>query len=345
MSEGQRQGDGGALVQAGAGGGGVSTMLTGDAADQEESEASAFDTQHGAAGDSIEAAEDALVLVGRQSKAGVRDVKSGPGVARDCERATDVNAFGRVFDCVVEKIEDGGADVFGDAENSQANTAGNRVERDGIRGKVVALEGDGDGIGDEGLEVDEGTVLLALALTQLAGFKYLLDGGEEAVGVGEHDFVELLTLGLVDVAALESLEVEPHGGDGCFEFVSDGVEEGVLTLVPANLADEKDGVEHDSGDEHGEEDDAQDREGDGALVEDDPADIEGDGEADKDDAEGNEECDGSAPASDVHGSLWGSIAVASRAERDKSWTRQELNQDACNSQLAISRAVSRVGFD
>ena len=56
---------------------------------------------------------------------------------------------------------------------------------------------------DEGAEVDDGAVLLAVTLAELSGFEYLLDGGEEPVGVGEHDSVELLALGLFDGATLE----------------------------------------------------------------------------------------------------------------------------------------------
>src|SRR5579871_131847 len=100
-----------------------------------------------------------------------------------------------------------------------------------------------------------------MLLAKLTGFEDLFDGGEEAVGVGEHDGVELLALGLVDGAALEGFEVEADAGDGGLEFVGDGVEEGVLTLVAADLADEEDGVEDDSGDEEGEENDAEDGEG------------------------------------------------------------------------------------
>jgi hypothetical protein len=95
---------------------------------------------------------------------------------------------------------------------------------------------------------------------EFAGFEDLLDGAEEAVGVGEHDAVELLALGFGDVAALEGFEVEADGGDGGFELVGDGVEEGVLALVAADFADEEDGVEDDAGDQQGEEDDAEDEE-------------------------------------------------------------------------------------
>ncbi len=82
--------------------------------------------------------------------------------------------------------------------------------------------------------------------------------------------------------------------------MGDGVEEGVLALVAADLANEKDGVEDDAGDENSEEDDAEDEERKMALVVDDPGDVEEDGKAGKQNAECDEECDGSAASSDVH---------------------------------------------
>lgn len=85
--------------------------------------------------------------------------------------------------------------------------------------------------------------------------------------------------------------------------MGDGVEEGVLALVTANLADEEDGVEDDPRDQDGEEDDADDEIGKSALMEDDPGDIEGDGEADEEDAQGDEGSDGSSASGNVH-SLW-----------------------------------------
>ncbi len=248
-------------------------MLAGDVADEEEAEAGALDLDGVAAGDAVEAVEDALVLVGWEAEAGVGDAEGGPGVVGDGEGAADVDSAGGVFDGVVEEVEDGGAEVFGDALDVEADGAGDGLEDDAVGWEVVALEGDVDAVGDEGGEVDEGAVLLAMFLAELAGFEDLLDGGEEAVGVGEHDGVELLALGLVDGAALEGFEVEADAGDGGLELVGDGVEEGVLTLVAADFADEEDGVEDDAGDEEREENDAEDGEGDGALVEEDPGDF------------------------------------------------------------------------
>ena len=56
-------------------------VLAGDAADQEEAEAGAFDLDRVAAGDAIEALEDAFELVGRKADAGVGDGERDLGVA------------------------------------------------------------------------------------------------------------------------------------------------------------------------------------------------------------------------------------------------------------------------
>ena len=144
-------------------------------------------------------------------------------------------------------------------------------------------------------------MILTAAGAQFASLEDHLYGGEEAVGVGEHDLVEVLALGFRDVAALERFEVEADGGDGSLELVGDGVEERVLALVAADLADQEDGVEDDSGDEQAEQDNADDEQGEAAFVEDDPGDVEGDEAADEEGSEGDREGDSSASSGDVHG--------------------------------------------
>jgi hypothetical protein len=212
-----------------------------------------------------------------------------------------VDGFGGVLDGVVEEVEDRGAEVFWDAADVEADAEGDGDELDCAGGEVVALEGDVDAVGDEGGEFEEGAGVAAAADAELASFEDLLDGGEEAVGVGEHDVVELLALVGGEVAGLEGLEVEADGGDGGFELVGNGVEEGVLALVAAELADEEDGVEDDAGDEDTEEDEAEDKQGDTALGEEDPGDVEGDEAADEQNAQGDGEGDGAAASGEVHG--------------------------------------------
>jgi hypothetical protein len=82
--------------------------------------------------------------------------------------------------------------------------------------------------------------------------------------------------------------------------VRDGIEEGIVLLVPADLTHQKDGVQHHAGDDQQEEDDAEDREDAHPPVEDNPADVERDGNRDKTDAEDGEE-DHLSPAAANHG--------------------------------------------
>ena len=182
-------------------------------------------------------------------------------------------------------------------------------------GEVVAQEGDGDAVCDQRGELEEDAVLGA-AGAEFAGLEDLLDGGEETVGVGQHDLVELVALGFGDGVALEGFEVEAEGCDGGLELVGDGVEEGVLTLVAADLADQEDGVEDDAGGDQAKEDEADDEQGDAALVEDDPGDVECDEAADDEDAEGDGKGDGSAASVDVHGVI---RAGAGRISGARGW--------------------------
>ena len=139
-------------------------MLTSNRTNEEETEAGALDLDGVAAGNTIKAIEDAFVLVGRKAETAVGNAECDPGVARDGEGAAYVDSAGGVFDGIVEEVEDGGAEIFGDALDVESDCAGDRLENDAVGFEVVALEGDGDAIGDEGCEVDEGAVLLAVAL-------------------------------------------------------------------------------------------------------------------------------------------------------------------------------------
>jgi hypothetical protein len=210
-----------------------------------------------------------------------------------------MNAIGGVFYGVVEDVVQGDAEVLGDADGTQAHGAGGGFEHDAVGREVVPLQGDGDAVGQERLQVDGGAVQLAMPLAKFAGLQDLLDGAQQAVGVGEHDLVELLALSLFDGAALQGFEIEADACDGGLQLVGDGVEEGVLALVAADLADEEDGVEDDARDQQSEEDEAENGKGDGALVKDDPGALR-DGEADEKDAERDEGGDGSAASGDVH---------------------------------------------
>ena len=67
-------------------------VLAGDGADEEEADAGALDADGVAAGDAVEALEDALELVGREADAGIGDGECDVGVADDGDGAVDVDA-------------------------------------------------------------------------------------------------------------------------------------------------------------------------------------------------------------------------------------------------------------
>src|SRR5208283_2296108 len=266
----------------------------------EEAEAGAADARGVASGDAVEALEDAFELVGGDADTAVGDGEGDVAVVDDGERAEDADGFRGVLDGVVEEVEDCGAEVLGDGADVQADFAGDGGELDGHGGEVVAQQGDVDAVGDQRGELEQDAVLGA-AGAEFAGLENLLDGGEETVGVCQHDLVELLALGFGDFVALQGLEVEAEGCDGGLELVGDGVEEGVLALVAADLADQEDGVEDDSGDEQGEDNEAENDGGDSSLVENDPGDVVGDEAADDQHPEGDGKGNGSVSSVDVHG--------------------------------------------
>ena len=63
-----------------------------------------------------------------------------------------------------------------------------------------------------------------------SGAQDLLDGGEQAVAVGQHGAVELLALLFVDGARLQGFQIQADGGDRGLQLVRDGVDEGVVLL-------------------------------------------------------------------------------------------------------------------
>jgi len=114
-------------------------VLAGDGADQEEAETGALDLDCVAAGDSVEAFEDAFEVVGCKTEAVVRDGEGDLRVAEDGDGTEDVDAMGRILYRVVENVEDGGAKVFGDGADVETDAEGNRRELDRVGKGVYAV--------------------------------------------------------------------------------------------------------------------------------------------------------------------------------------------------------------
>src|SRR5438132_270778 len=93
---------------------------------------------------------------------------------------------------------------------------------------------------DDGSEIDFLPVAFVGQMARFASLQNLLDGAEQAIGIFEHDPIELTALRFIDRAGLQSLEIETNAGDWRFEFVRDGVEEAVLAFIATNFAHDED---------------------------------------------------------------------------------------------------------
>ena len=100
--------------------------------------------------------------------------------------------------------------------------------------------------------------------------------------------VELLALGLIDGARLQSFQIQPDGRDRSLQLVGDGIDEGVVLFVAADFAHQKDGVEHDAATDHQHQQDAQNQQDAVPPVQQEPADVENQEDGDQPDAERDE---------------------------------------------------------
>ena len=82
-----------------------------------------------------------------------------------------------------------------------------------------------------------------------AGAQHLIDRVQQPVAVLEHDAVELAPLVLVELARLQRLQVQADRRDRRLQLVGDGVDEGVVLLVAADLAHQEDRVQDEAGDD------------------------------------------------------------------------------------------------
>ena len=122
-----------------------------------------------------------------------------------------------------------------------------------------------------------------------AGAQHLLDGVLQAIGILQHDAIELLALRVADLARLQRLEVQADRRDRRLQLVRDRVEEAVLLFGDAHFADQEHRVDDEARDDQGEGDDAEHERRDAPPVHQDPADVEGNGCGDENDAEDDED--------------------------------------------------------
>src|SRR5258708_16714457 len=93
---------------------------------------------------------------------------------------------------------------------------------------------------------------------------------QQALGIEQHQLVELSPLRFSYLESLQSLKVEPDGRDRRLQFMSDRVDETVVLLVATNFTDEKNRIEDEAGDDGAKKKDAKKNFDALAPVEDDP---------------------------------------------------------------------------
>src|SRR6266436_6363634 len=94
---------------------------------------------------------------------------------------------------------------------------------------------------------------------------------QQALGIEQHQLVELPPLRFSDFESLQSLQVEPDGRDRRLQFMGDRVDEAVMLLVAANFTDEENRIEDEAGDDGAKKNDAKKNFDALAPVEDDPS--------------------------------------------------------------------------
>src|ERR1700724_2195356 len=123
---------------------------------------------------------------------------------------------------------------------------------------------------------------------------------QQALGIEQHQLVELPPLRLSYLESLQSLKVEPDGRDRRLQFMGDRVDETVVLLVAANFTDEKNRVEYDAGDDGAKKNHAEKNLDALAPVEDDPAAADRERHRRQANAQRAEEIKRFLPADDPH---------------------------------------------
>ena len=123
---------------------------------------------------------------------------------------------------------------------------------------------------------------------------------QQALGIEQHQLVELPSLRFSYLESLQSLKVEPDGRDRRLQFMGNRVDETVVLFVAANFTDEKNRIEDEAGDNSAKKNDAKKNFDALAPVEDDPAAADRERDGRQANAQREEEINRLLPANDPH---------------------------------------------
>src|SRR5215469_1219177 len=240
-----------------------------------------LDLGKGPPGDAVETLENALQLVGRNAHSAIADAELEILFIGDRHLDSDVHCPARILDGVVEHVRDGRAQLRCVAAHDRSAAVHRFDIFEGVDAQVVARARNFDAFLRQRSEIYVAANGCLRLVRNLSGLQYLIDRFEETVGVAQHEPVKILALRLVYVTSLQRLEIQPDRRDGRFQFVCDSVDETVVLLVAAQLANQEARVENHS--------------------QDDPADVQRNGQRYQAYAEDDKERDRLSPARDSHG--------------------------------------------
>src|SRR5258708_20438639 len=112
------------------------------------------------------------------------------------------------------------------------------------------------GVAHDLAKVDFGFFASCFLVAGASGAKHLLDGLGEAVGVAQHQAIEILALRFWKVAAQKSFQMQTDGGNRRLQFMRDVVDKAVMLLVAPNFANQKNRVHNQPAKDHCEDNQA-----------------------------------------------------------------------------------------
>ena len=161
----------------------------------------------------------------------------------------DLRLSFRILHGVIEEVGDRGAQVLDVAVDDERRLQIVADDRDGAVGEVMARARGVDAFLDQPAEIDRGAMFEPALLARHAGAQHLFDRVLQAIGVLQHDAIELLALRVADLARLQRFEVQADRRNRRLELVRDRIEEAVLLLGDAHLADQEHRVDDEAGDD------------------------------------------------------------------------------------------------
>ena len=250
--------------------------------------------------ETIEAMEDALQLRPRDADAGDRATRthtvSGDGAATSTATCTASREYLTALSSRFETT----------VRSSSASPSTNRPSAVGVAivsvifsvDKVMAEPCRVEDLARERCDVDRRALLEREPLPGDTRLEHLFDGPLQALGVVEHDAIEVAALRFGHVTRLERFEKKSNRRDRRLELVGDGVDERVVGVVATDLPHEEHGVDNDAGNDEGKGQDPENERQHAPGVDDNPADVERDRGGDQDHAEPDDQ--GGGGAATVH---------------------------------------------